>query len=249
MIIYRSFCDSHRLKLRGDSFFSFLNGKSRKFLGIDKAISTSEIFSLFKRLLGYVNVSQLFVAVNYLDHIYIMSDSILKVALVVRGDCHYRTCSVACKNEIADKHSYLFAIDGIYAGNSLELTARFRLVELCAVHIVLLQGLCDIRLDLRLVLYPRHKRFDDISVGSKHHKGYTVDRFNTGGEYGKFSAADYLKLDLDTCGLAYPVLLHKLCGFGPIYLIKSFKKLLCKGGLIDYPLLHILADYGVSAAL
>ena len=167
----------------------------------------------------------------------------------MRRNCHYRARAVACKNEIADEHSDFFIIDRVDAGNSLELTARLSLVELGSVHIVLLESLCDICLDLFLVLNLRHQLLYDLSVGSEHHKGNTVDSLDTSSEYRELTAADDLEFYFHTRRLADPVLLHKFRGLGPIDLLKSLEKLLGKRGLIDNPLFHILSDYGEAASL
>ena len=51
------------------------------------------------------------------------------------------------QNEITDKHSYFLAVYGVDTGNALKLTARFGLVKLGSVHIVLLERFVDICLN------------------------------------------------------------------------------------------------------
>ena len=198
MVINGSLRNSLRFKLCGYSFLSFLNGKSRELLGVYELIALAEICSLFKRLFGNVNVTELFVTVDYLNHIDIMSNSILKVTLIVRRNSHYSSRSVICQNEITDKHSDFLTVNGVYAGNSLKLTARLGLIELGSVHIVLLESLIDISLNLFLILNAGHKMLYGLSIGSKHHKGDTVNSLYAGREYRELSAANDVELDLNS---------------------------------------------------
>ena len=157
--------------------------------------------------------------------------------------------TVAREHEVTDEHTDFLAVYGIYAGNALELTARLGLVELGAVHVVLLLCLLDVCLDLFAVLYAVEQARGDVAVGSEYHECDAVDSLDAGGEYRELAAADNVELDLNTSGLAYPVPLHGLRGLGPVYLVEPLKELLGEGGLVDDPLLHILADYRIAAAL
>ena len=123
MVVCGSLGNAHLFKLYSDGFLSLFNGKTCELLGVDKSVALSEVIALFKSLFGNVNVSKLFIAVDYLYHVDIVSNSVLKVSLVMGRYCHYRTCAVACKNEVADEHSYFLAVYGIYAGNALKLAA------------------------------------------------------------------------------------------------------------------------------
>ena len=49
--------------------------------------------------------------------------------------------------------------------------------------------------------------------------------------------------------LADPVALHVLGAFRPVDLLQALQQLLREGGLVDDPLLHVLADHGIAAAL
>ncbi len=182
MIVYSSLSYTHFFQLAGNSLLSLLNSKTTEFLRIYKSVSLAEIFILFESLFRYINVSKVFIAVNNLNHINVVSNSIFKVSLVVRRNSHNSTCAVACKNEITDKHSYFLAVYRVNTSNTLQLTARLGLVKLCSVHIIFLESFFNISLNLVLVLNARHKLFHNISVRSKHHKSDTVNSFNTGCE-------------------------------------------------------------------
>ena len=83
MIICRALCNAHFFKLAGDGFLCFLNGKTGKFLGVYELIALAEIVALFKGFFGNIDMTELFIAVDYLYHINIVCDSIFKVTLVM----------------------------------------------------------------------------------------------------------------------------------------------------------------------
>ena len=175
--------------------------------------------------------------------------SILEISLVMSRNCHNRTCTIACKNEITDKHAHFPAVYRVDTMKSLKLTARLCLVEFCTIHIALLDRLIYISLNLFFVLDSVHKSFYNVSVRSKNHECDTVDCLDTCSKDRKLSAANYLEFDLDTGTLSDPVSLHLFCRLRPVDLVKPLKKFLCKCRLVDNPLFHVLSDYRISSTL
>ena len=178
-----------------------------------------------------------------------MGNGVLKVTLVVAGHRHNRAGAVVCQHEVADKHGHLLAVDGVDGIHALKRAAGLALVELGAVHVALLDGFVDVGLNLFLVLNPVHELLYDFAVGGQHHEGDAVDGFNTGGVDGEIAAAHQLEVHLHTGGLADPVALDLLGGFGPVDLVEALQQLFGKGGLVNDPLHHILLDHRVAAPL
>ncbi len=58
-----------------------------------------------------------------------------------------------------------------------------------------------------------------------------------------------LEIDVRAFGFAYPVSLRGFGGFGPVDIFKPFQKSFGIFVYVDYPLFHIFADDGITAAL
>ena len=249
VIIYGSLCDAHFFKLLSDSFLSFLNSQTCELLGIYELIALSKIALFFKSSLGNIEVTCFFIAVDYLEHIDIVSNSVLKVTLIVARNSHNCTCTIACKYKITNEHTNFPAVYRVDAGNAFKLTAGLCFVQLGTIHIILFLSLVDISLYLFPVLYSVEKALSDSTIRSEYHKCDTVDSLDTSCEDRELSSADDLKLYLNTCRLANPVSLDSLCRLRPVDLVESFKQFFCKSRLVDYPLLHILTNNRETAAL
>ena len=242
VIVYSSLCSAHFFKLLCNSFFCFFNSHTGKFFGIYQLISFTQIILLFKCSTRNINMTVLIVSVYYLEHFDIVSNGIFKVSLVMARNSHNSTGTITCKNEIAYKHTYFFSVYRVDTCYTLQLTAGFCLIKLGTIHVVLFLCLINISLYFFPVLHSVKKAFGYRAIGSKHHKGDTIDRFNTSGKNREFSAAYNIKLDLNTGGLTYPVTLDSFCRFRPVYLFKTFKKLFSKSRLVNYPLFHIFTN-------
>ena len=243
VVVDRALGHAHLLQLHGDGFLGFLHGQAGEFLTVDQLAALAEVILLLKGMLAHVGT------VDNLDHRDVVGNGVLKVALVVARNGHDRAGAVAGQDEVADEQLRFPAVDGVDALDAFQAAAGFALVQLRPVHIVLLAGFFNIGLDFFLVLNPGHQILHQLSVGRQHHEGDAVDGFNTGGEDAEFAAADDLELHLNTGALADPVALHILGAFRPVNLLQAFQQLFRESGLIDDPLLHVLADHGVAAAL
>ena len=83
MIVDGALRNAHLFKLNGNGFLGFLNGHSGEFLGVDELVALAEIILFLERVTAYVDMSVLFIAVDYLEHIDIVRDRVLKVTLVM----------------------------------------------------------------------------------------------------------------------------------------------------------------------
>ena len=230
-------------QLAGDGLLGLLHRQAGELFGVDEPAALAKIILLLKGVLGHVR------AVNDLNHGDVMHLGVLKVTLVVAGHGHDRAGAVARQNEVADKHGHLLAVDRVDGVDALQAAAGLGLVQLGTIHVALLHGLVDVRLNRFLVLHPVHQALHDLAVGGKHHEGNAINRLDTGGVDGEFTAAHQLEVHLHTGGFADPVALDLLGGFRPVDLVETFQQLLREGGLVNDPLHHVLLDHGIAAPL
>ena len=243
VIIYGSLSNTLLLQFCSNCLLCFFNSETGELFGIHQLTAFAKVLTLFKSFLRHIR------AINYLNHGDIVCDCILKVTLVMGRYCHNSTGSVACQYKITDIQRYFLAIYRIDCIQSLQRTTGLGFVQLGTVHIVLLQSLIDISLYFFFILYSGHQILYNLSIGSKHHKGNTVNGLNTCGINGEFTSTYDFEFNFYTFRFTNPMSLDILGRLGPVNLLQAFQQLLCKGGLVNYPLLHIFTDNGITATL
>ena len=243
VVVDRALCDAHLLELRGDGLLGLLDGQPGKLLAVDQPAALAQVVALFKGVFAHVR------PVDDLEHGDVVRDGVFKVALVVARHGHDRAGPVAGQHEVADEQFRLPPVRGVDALYALQAAAALALVQLRPVHVVLFPGLLDVGPDFFLVFDPGHQVLHQLPVRRQDHEGDTVDGLDTRREDAELAAADDLESDLNALALADPVALHVLRALRPVDLVQAFQQLLGEGGLVDDPLLHVLADHGIAAAL
>ena len=243
MVVHLAAGNAHLFQLAGDGFLGFFHGQTRELLGVHQLAALAQIILLFKGALADI------AAVDDLDHGNMMCNGVLKVALVVAGNGHDGAGAIVAQHEVTNEHGHFLAVDGVDGINALERAAGLGLGGIGAVDLALAGSFPDVSLDLFLVLNAVHQPLHDLAVGRQHHEGDAVDGFDTGGVDGELAAAHQLEIHLNAGGLADPVALDLLGGFGPVDLVQAFQQLFSKGGLIDDPLHHHSLFNGIAAAL
>jgi len=206
VIVHLPAGNAHLFQLAGDGLLGLLHGQTGELLGIDQAAALAQIILLFKGTLGHVP------SLNHLNHGNIVGNGILKITLVVAGDCHYRTGAVACQHEVTNEHRHLLAVDRVNGIHALQRAAGLALVQLGAIHVALFDGFVNVSLHFFLIFHSVHQILDNLAVRSQHHKSDAVNGFNTGGVDGEVAAAHQLEIYFHAGRLANPVALDFLGG-------------------------------------
>ena len=164
------------------------------------------------------------------------------------GYCHNSARSVRGEHVVAYPYGYFRAVYGVDCVCAREC-ARLVLIEVSSLKFRLACAGLFIGCNF-LALFWRGYLVYKGMFGCKHAVGSAEERIAARGEHGEFFVRSvYSEVNVGAYRFAYPVALCRLGGLGPVKPVKPFQKSLCILIYVDYPLFHILAHYGVTAAL